>query len=201
MVQHVFGLLCVDAGLIAMLCNKRPGPHPKAGSANYWSLLVVFITATIVSILRWDENYHLFILGLLGFAAASSENSSSRLRIASQKASGVRLVLETDDESSSGEESHRSRTTTATMLGIVNAGRRFPDGSPNARRRQPWVLETGVAALPTVAKLIRGVDGIVQKSRILPHAVGWNGRAFQGPNCVRRSTGRVRPTVFYRSKF
>ena len=64
------------------------------------------------------------------------------------------------------------RTTTATKLGIVNAGRRFPDGSPHARRRQPWVLETGVAALPTVAELIKEVDGIVQKSRILPHAVG-----------------------------
>ena len=39
------------------------------------------------------------------------------------------------------------------------------------------MLETGVAALPTVAKLIRGFDGIVQKSRILPHAVGleWQG--------------------------
>ena len=39
------------------------------------------------------------------------------------------------------------------------------------------MLETGVAALPTVAKLIRGVDGIVQKSRILPHAAGleWQG--------------------------
>jgi hypothetical protein len=61
--------------------------------------------------------------------------------------------------------------------GIVYAGRRFPDGSPHARRRQPWVLETGVAALPTVAKLMRGFDGIVQKSRILPHAVGleWQG--------------------------
>jgi hypothetical protein len=66
---------------------------------------------------------------------------------------------------------------TATKPGIVNAGRRFPDGSPHTRRRQPWVLETGVAALPTVAKLIRGFDGIVQKSRIPPHAVGleWQG--------------------------
>jgi hypothetical protein len=24
---------------------------------------------------------------------------------------------------------------------------------------------------------------------------------FRGPDCVRRSTGRVRPAVFYRSKF
>ena len=47
----------------------------------------------------------------------------------------------------------------------------------HTRRRQPWVLETGVAALPTVAKLIRGFDGIVQKSTILPHAVDleWQG--------------------------
>ena len=39
------------------------------------------------------------------------------------------------------------------------------------------MLETGVAALPTVAKLIRGFDGIVQKSTILPHAVDleWQG--------------------------
>ena len=28
-----------------------------------------------------------------------------------------------------------------------------------------------------------------------------NGRAFQGPDCVRRSTGRVRPAVFYLLKF
>ena len=32
------------------------------------------------------------------------------------------------------------------------------------------MLETGVAALPTVAKLIRGFDGIVQKSRLLGKA-------------------------------
>jgi hypothetical protein len=33
--------------------------------------MVVFITATILSVVRWDENYHLFILGVLAFAAAS----------------------------------------------------------------------------------------------------------------------------------
>jgi hypothetical protein len=72
------GLLCVVAGLIAMLCSKGPGPHPTAGSVYYWSLLVVFITATIVSILRWNENYHLFILGLLAFTAASVGRTARR---------------------------------------------------------------------------------------------------------------------------
>ena len=48
----------------------------------------------------------------------------------------------------------------------------------------------------------KGVDGIVQKSRFLPHAVGLEmAGLFRGPDCVRRSTGRVCPAVFYRSKF
>jgi hypothetical protein len=50
------------------------------GAAYYWLLLVVFISATIVSILRWDENYHLFILGLLAFAAASLGRTARRQR-------------------------------------------------------------------------------------------------------------------------
>jgi len=63
--------LCVIAGLIAMLSRKRPGRHPLAGSTYFWSLLVVFATATILSILRWAENSHLFILGALAIVAAS----------------------------------------------------------------------------------------------------------------------------------
>jgi len=56
------------------------------------------------------------------------------------------------------------------------------------------VLETGVAALPTVAKLIRGFDGIVQKSRILPHAVGleWQG-FFQRAGLCEKKHGAGSP--------
>jgi hypothetical protein len=63
------------------------------------------------------------------------------------------------------------------------------------------VLETGVGALPTVAKLIRGVTVSCKNQEFCP--CGWPGMAglFRGPDCVRRSTGRVRPAVFYRSKF
>jgi hypothetical protein len=79
LVVHVpAGAVCVVAGLFAMLSRKRPGWHPTAGSIYYWSLLVVFITATIVSVMRWAENYHLFILGVLAFATASFGRTARR---------------------------------------------------------------------------------------------------------------------------
>ena len=81
LVVHVpAGMVCVIAGLIAMLSTKRPGPHPNAGSGYYWSLLVVFVTSTVLSVLRWDEDYHLFILGVLSFAAASIGRIARRHR-------------------------------------------------------------------------------------------------------------------------
>jgi len=59
------GLTCVIAGLVAMLSKKGIGTHSKSGSIYYWSLLVVFITATVIAVARWREDYHLFILGLI----------------------------------------------------------------------------------------------------------------------------------------
>jgi hypothetical protein len=42
LVVHVApGLVCVVAGLIAMLSWKRAGRHPAAGTVYYWSLSVV----------------------------------------------------------------------------------------------------------------------------------------------------------------
>jgi hypothetical protein len=64
------GLTCVVVGLVAMLAKKRVGTHSKSGSIYYWSLLVVFITATVIAVARWREDYHLFILGLISFASA-----------------------------------------------------------------------------------------------------------------------------------
>jgi len=42
---HVMaGLVCVVAGVVAMLAPKRSGPHPTAGTVAYWSLVVVFVS-------------------------------------------------------------------------------------------------------------------------------------------------------------
>jgi uncharacterized membrane protein len=68
---HVFlGIACVITGFMAMLSEKRHGRHPQFGIIYYWCLSAVFATATFLSVVRWAEDYHLFILGALSFAAA-----------------------------------------------------------------------------------------------------------------------------------
>jgi hypothetical protein len=79
-VHVVFGLFCVVTGVIAMLSRKRAGRHPTAGTVYYWSLLVVFVTATSLSAVRWAEDYHLFVLGSLSFVAASFGRAARRQR-------------------------------------------------------------------------------------------------------------------------
>jgi len=63
------GLACVIAGAIAMLSAKRAGRHPAAGTVYYWSLVIVFVSMTILSALRWPDDNHLLVLGMLSFAA------------------------------------------------------------------------------------------------------------------------------------
>jgi hypothetical protein len=65
------GLVCVIAGVVAMLSRKAHGRHPQAGTVYYWSLCVVFVTMTSLAIFRWAEDYHLFVLGGLSFAVAT----------------------------------------------------------------------------------------------------------------------------------
>jgi len=65
------GLVCTIAGIAAMLSPKRAGRHPAAGAVYYWSLLVVFLSMAALSILRWPENTHLFVLGILSFGAGA----------------------------------------------------------------------------------------------------------------------------------
>lgn len=68
-VHVVAGLICVIAGIVAMLSSKRVGRHPFAGTVYYWSLVVVFASMAALSIMRWLHDIHLFILGILSFAA------------------------------------------------------------------------------------------------------------------------------------
>lgn len=78
---HVLvGLVCVVAGAAAMLSPKRAGRHPTFGTIYYWGLVVVFLSATGLSVVRWAEDYHLFILGLLGVVAASLGRAARRRR-------------------------------------------------------------------------------------------------------------------------
>lgn len=64
------GIVCVIAGAVAMLSPKRPGRHPVAGSVYYWGLVIVFVTMTALSIMRWPADLDLLVLGILSFSAA-----------------------------------------------------------------------------------------------------------------------------------
>jgi hypothetical protein len=65
------GSVCVISGLAAMLSPKQAGRHPKLGTVYFWALAIVCLTMTALSIFRWAEDYHLFILGVLSFLAAT----------------------------------------------------------------------------------------------------------------------------------
>ena len=69
-IHILLGLTCTVTGVVAMLSKKREGCHPRYGTIYYWCLTGVFLTATGLAAVRWAEDYHLFILGALSFAAA-----------------------------------------------------------------------------------------------------------------------------------
>lgn len=78
---HVLvGFVCVVSGAFAMLSPKRSGRHTTFGTVYFWGLVFVFVSATGLSVFRWAENYHLFILGLLAFGAASLGRTARRRR-------------------------------------------------------------------------------------------------------------------------
>jgi hypothetical protein len=76
----LLGLACTIAGLVAMLSKKGRGKHSSFGTIYYRCLLAVFLTAAGLSVARWSEDYHLFILGALSFAAAHFGRSALRTR-------------------------------------------------------------------------------------------------------------------------
>jgi uncharacterized membrane protein len=72
------GLVCVVAGIIAMLSRKGPGRHAIAGKVYFWSLSAVFVSMTALSIVRWAEDYYLFVLGALALTSATAGRLAQR---------------------------------------------------------------------------------------------------------------------------
>ena len=79
-VHVLFALVCVITGIVAMLSKKRSGRHPTFGTIYYWALSVVFASATALSVMRWAEDYHLFVLGTLSFTTATLGRAAMRRR-------------------------------------------------------------------------------------------------------------------------
>lgn len=68
-IHIVFGIAATITGAVAMMIKKGRGRHSRFGTLYFWALVGVCVTMGILSGMRWRENYHLFILGTLAFAA------------------------------------------------------------------------------------------------------------------------------------
>jgi hypothetical protein len=73
-------LTCVITGAAAALSRKRPGRHPRFGTTYYWTLAVVFATATLLAAMRWPQDAYLLVLGTCSFALASAGRLARRRR-------------------------------------------------------------------------------------------------------------------------
>ncbi len=65
------GLTAVAAGAVAALARKGSPRHVRAGRWYYLAITVVFGTATVLAVLRWRQDYYLFIIGAVAFTAAT----------------------------------------------------------------------------------------------------------------------------------
>ena len=79
-VHVLFGIATLITGTVAMLSRKGRGRHSNLGTVYFWCLFGVFVTVSALSFMRWAENYHLFILGLLSFASAYFGRTAARRR-------------------------------------------------------------------------------------------------------------------------
>jgi hypothetical protein len=70
-IHVIAGLTAVISGAVAALARKGSTRHVRAGRWFYRAIAVVFATATALSILRWRQDYYLFIIGAVAFTAAT----------------------------------------------------------------------------------------------------------------------------------
>ena len=65
------GLTAVITGATAALARKGSPRHIRAGRWYYGAITVVFATATALSVMRWRQDYYLFLIGTVAFTAAT----------------------------------------------------------------------------------------------------------------------------------
>ena len=70
-VHIVAGLTAIITGAIAALTRKGSPRHVRAGRWFYRAITVVFFTAAALTILRWRQDYHLLLIGIVAFIAAT----------------------------------------------------------------------------------------------------------------------------------
>jgi hypothetical protein len=79
-IHVIAGLAAVITGAVAALARKGTGRHIRAGRWYYRAIATVFVSATGLAVMRWRQDYHLFIVGAVAFAAATIGYLHRRLR-------------------------------------------------------------------------------------------------------------------------
>lgn len=69
-VHALAGLMTGVAGIMAFRGPKRPGRHHRWGAGYVWAYTVVFLTATMLSLQRWEADAYLFFLAVVGYGLA-----------------------------------------------------------------------------------------------------------------------------------
>lgn len=68
---HVMaGLTTGVTGVLAFRVPKRQGPHYHWGTRYLWAYTMVFLTATLLSVQRWEADGYLFYLAMIGYGFA-----------------------------------------------------------------------------------------------------------------------------------
>lgn len=79
-VHALAGLTSAVTGIVAFSVPKSPARHHQWGKRYLWAYTVVFITATILSVQRWEADAYLFVLAVLGYSLALGGYGARRFR-------------------------------------------------------------------------------------------------------------------------
>jgi hypothetical protein len=79
-IHALAGLTTGVTGVVAFSDRKGPARHHRWGTRYLWAYTVVFLTATILSVQRWQADAYLFVLAVLGYSLALGGYSARRFR-------------------------------------------------------------------------------------------------------------------------
>jgi hypothetical protein len=79
-VHALAGLTTAVTGVVTFSVPKGPARHHRWGKRYLWAYTVVFCTATILSVQRWQADAYLFGLAVLGYSFALGGYSARRFR-------------------------------------------------------------------------------------------------------------------------
>ncbi|MGE7975629.1 DUF2306 domain-containing protein [Bacillus cereus] len=69
-IHILVGVICLIAGLAAMLTPKKMRLHKKLGEIYHFSFIIVLITTIGMAIIHWESSSHLLYIGFISYSLA-----------------------------------------------------------------------------------------------------------------------------------